>query len=111
MNETEFEQLSGDALEAIERALERAVDAGALEVDYERKDGGVLELEFADGARMVINRHGAAREIWVAAKSGGFHFRHDAGRWLDTRTGGELYASLSRLVSAQSGSAVILAQA
>ena len=110
MNESEFEQLSGAALEAIERALERAVDAGALEVDYERKDGGVLELEFTDGARMVINRHGAAREIWVAARSGGFHFRLDAGRWVDTRSGGELFAALSRLISAQSGTAVILAQ-
>ena len=111
MNETEFENLSGTALEAIERALERAVEGGALEVDYERREGGVLELEFADGARMVINRHSAAREIWVAAKSGGFHFRHDAGRWLDTRTGGELFAALSRLVSAQSGTPVILAHA
>jgi CyaY protein len=108
MNESEFEGLSEAALGAIERALERAVDAGALDLDFERKEGGVLELEFGDGSRMVINRHGAAREIWVAAKSGGFHFRHDAGRWLDTRTGGELFAALSRLVSAQSGTAVIL---
>ena len=109
MNESEFEQLSEGVLDAIERALERA-DAAELELDFERKAGGVLELEFGDGSRMVINRHGAAREIWVAAKSGGFHFRHDAGRWLDTRTGGELFAALSRLVSEQSGTAVVLAQ-
>ena len=111
MNESEFEELSEAVLDAIERALERVADAAEFDLDFERKDGGVLELEFGDGSRMVINRHGAAREIWVAAKSGGFHFRHDAGRWLDTRTGGELFAALSRLVSAQSGTAVILAQA
>ena len=108
MNESEFEELSEAVLDAIERALERAADAAEFDLDFERKEGGVLELEFGDGSRMVINRHGAAREIWVAAKSGGFHFRHDAGRWLDTRTGGELFAALSRLVSAQSGTAIIL---
>lgn len=108
MNESEFEGLSEAALGAIERALERAVEAEALDLDFEHNEGGVLELEFGEGSRMVINRHGAAREIWVAAKSGGFHFRHEAGRWLDTRTGGELFAALSRLVSAQSGTAVIL---
>ena len=110
MNDGAFDALSEAALDAIERALERAIDAGGLDFDFERKAGGVLELEFADGSRMVINRHGAAREIWVAAKSGGFHFHHDAGRWLDTRAGGELFAALSRLVSAQSGTAVILSQ-
>ena len=69
MNESEFEELSEAVLGAIERALERAADAAELDLDFERKEGGVLELEFGDGSRMVINRHGAAREIWVAAKS------------------------------------------
>jgi CyaY protein len=110
LNESEFEAISGETLDAVERALERAVDSGSLELDWERKDGGILDLEFADASRMVINRHGMAREIWVAARSGGFHFRHDAERWLDTRSGAELFAVLSRLVSAQSGSAVILAR-
>jgi CyaY protein len=71
----------------------------------------VLEIEFADGSKLIINRHTAAREIWVAAKSGGFHFRHAGNRWHDTRDGTELYAALSRLVSAQSATAVILAPA
>jgi CyaY protein len=58
---------------------------------------------------LIVNRHTAAREIWVAAKSGGFHFRHDGNAWRDTRDGSELYAALSRLVSAQSATPVILA--
>jgi CyaY protein len=57
---------------------------------------------------MIINRHAAAREIWVAARSGGFHFRWDNGAWRDTREGTELFAALSKLVSAQSGQAVRL---
>ena len=61
-----------------------------------------------DGSRMVINRHAAAREIWVAARAGGFHFRWDGGAWRDTRDGTELFAALSKLVSAQSGQPVTL---
>jgi CyaY protein len=105
MTETEFEALADAAIAALERALE----ASALDVDLETKGSGVLQIEFADGGRIVINRHTAAREIWVAARSGGFHFRYDAGRWRDTRDGGELFASLSRLCSAQGGMPVILA--
>ncbi len=73
------------------------------------KGAGVLELEFAGGARIVINRHSAAREIWVAAPSGGFHFRYDGSRWRDTRDGSEMFAALSRLVSAHGHAQVILA--
>jgi len=104
MDETEFAALAERALERIEAALE---DCG-VDADVERKEGGVLEIEYADGSRMVINRHAAAREIWVAAPSGGFHFRWDGVAWRDTREGSELFAALSRLVSAQSGQTVRL---
>ena len=104
MDETEFAAAAERALGRIERALEES----GVDADVELKDGGVLEVEFADGSRMVINRHGAAREIWVAARSGGFHFRWDGAHWRDTRDGAELFAALSRLVSAQSGQPVLL---
>jgi len=105
MTDLEFEALADAALAALERALDRA----GLDVDVQSKGAGVLEIEFADGSKMIVNRHGAAREIWVAARSGGFHFRHDGQAWRDTRDGAELFVSLSRLVSAQGGAAVILA--
>lgn len=104
MNETEFEALAAKALERVERALE----ASGIDADYELKEGGVLEVEFANGSKLIVNRHAAAREIWVAAKAGGFHFRWSGSEWRDTREGTELFAALSRLVSAQSGSAVRL---
>ncbi len=113
MNETEFEALAGAELARIEQALE----ASGVDADVEPKGDGVLEIEFADGSKMIINRHGAAREIWVAARSGGFHFRRDQAnnsndtndaRWRDTRDGTELFAALSRLISAQSGMAIVL---
>jgi CyaY protein len=104
MDETEFLRVAERTLERIEAALEES----AVDADVERKEGGVLEIEYADGSRMVINRHGAAREIWVAARSGGYHFRWDGAAWRDTREGGELFSVLSRLVSEQSGAAVKL---
>ena len=105
MTDAEFESLADATL----AALERAIDKVELDADVQTKGAGVLEIEFADGAKMVINRHAAAREIWVAAKSGGFHFRHDGKAWRDTRDGTELFAALSKIVSAQSRTPVILA--
>lgn len=104
MNETDFEALAGAALERVEHALE----ASDVDADFELKEGGVLEIEFADGSKIIVNRHGAAREIWVAARSGGFHFRWDGSAWRDTRDRAELFAALSKLVSMQSGRPVIL---
>lgn len=105
MTDAEFESLADAALAALERAIDRV----ELDIDLQTKGAGVLEIEFADGSKLIVNRHTAAREIWVAAKSGGFHFRHDGSAWRDTRDGTELYAALSRLVSAQSATPVILA--
>lgn len=105
MTDAEFESQADATLAALERAL----DAAGVDADVLAKGAGLLELEFADGSRMVINRHTAAREIWVAAKQGGFHFRRAGDGWRDTRDGGELFAALSRLVSAQSGKPVTLA--
>lgn len=104
MNESEFEALAGAALAALESAFE----ANAPDADVQTKGAGVLEIEFDDGSKMVINRHGAAREIWVAARAGGFHFRHDGTAWRDTRDGTELFAAVSRLASQQGGSPVVL---
>src|SRR6185312_7062313 len=104
MTEGEFTKLAEAALAALERAFE----AGAPDADVQTKGEGLLEIEFEDGSKMVINRHGAAREIWVAAKSGGFHFRHDGKAWRDTRDGTELFAAVSRLASQQGGTPVTL---
>jgi len=105
MTQADFEALADAALEQIQLSL----DASGIDVDVESKADGVVELTFEDGSKMVINRHRAAREIWVAARAGGFHFRWDGTAWRDTRDGAELFAALSKLVSAQGGEAVVLA--
>jgi len=103
MDEREF-MLAADAeLARIEAALESAVDSGIADFDFETKPGGIIEIEFDGGSKIILNRHGAAREIWLAAKSGGYHFRPEGGRWIGTRDGEELLTVLSRAVSEQAG--------
>jgi len=104
MNESEFNALAEKALAAIEAGLEHS----GADLDFELGAGGVLEVEFSDRSKMIINRHGAAKEIWVAARSGGFHFRYDNGVWVDTRDGAELFAKLEKLLTDQAGEPVSL---
>lgn len=104
MTPSEFEKLADAMMERIARLVE---ESGA-ECDCEPKGSGVLELAFANRSRIIVNRHSAAQEIWVAAKSGGFHFRFDGSAWTDTRDRRELLAVLSELVTQQSGGTVAL---
>ena len=104
MNESDFEAQASATLTALERALENCDE----ELDFELKAGGIVELVFDDGSKIIVNRHTAAREIWVAARAGGFHFRWDGAAWRDTRNATELFAALSELISAQLGRRVRL---
>ena len=106
MNETEFNALAEGTLASVVRALE----SSGVDCDCEFKGDGVLELEFENHSKIIVNRHGPAREIWVAAKSGGYHFRFEGARWVNTRDGEELFAALSRYVSEQSGASVVLSE-
>jgi CyaY protein len=104
LDEREF-NLAADAMLA---RIEAALDACDADIDYEIKPGGVIEIEFDDGSKIIVNRHTAAREIWVAARSGGYHFKCEAGRWIGTRDGADLMAALSRCASEQAGAPVEL---
>lgn len=101
MDPGDFETLADAMLEKIAGFVE----ASGVDCDCETKGSGVLEIEFPDGSRIVVNRHSAAREIWVAARSGGFHFRFDGSAWVDTRDKRELLAALSELMGEQSRTA------
>jgi len=99
MTETEYRQLADAAFAHIESVLEHA----ANDLDYELAAGGVLEIEFDNGSKIIINRQGANQEIWVAAKSGGFHYRWQDNAWRNTRDGSELMQTLAKLVAGQGG--------
>lgn len=104
MDESEFTRLAEQTL----LEIERRVEASGIDADSELKGTGVLELEFAGGSKIIVNSQIASQEIWVAAKSGGYHFRHDGMRWINTRDGTDLFAALSAYVSQQAGESVDL---
>ncbi len=90
--------------------IEQALDDSSEDFDWEIQPGGVIEITCDDDSKVIINRHTAAREIWIAARSGGFHYRFDATQalWLNTRDGEELFTALNRVLTLQQGSPVNL---
>lgn len=103
MTETEFLDLAETTLNEIERKLESAADAVDLDIECSRA-GNVLEIELIDAdSKIIINSQAPMQEIWVAARSGGFHYKRNDDRWVDTRSGEELFAALAHLVGEQAG--------
>ena len=98
MTEGEFNQLA----DAVFQRIEQAIDDSGADIDYD-SNGTVMEMEFADGNKLIVNRHVPNREIWLAAKSGGFHYAMQDGRWFSQRDGSELFAKLGELVQLGSG--------
>jgi CyaY protein len=103
MTESEFLQHAERTLAAIERA----VDATGADIESSRS-GNVLTLELGDGSKVVVNSQAPMQQIWVAGRNGAYHYGWRDGTWFDTRDGTELFAALSRLLSAQGGEAVVL---
>ena len=101
-SESEFVAVSDRVLARIAAALDVAIDQAEGDLDWALNDG-VLSIDCGAGGKLVVNRHLPNREIWIAAKSGGFHFREVAGIWRDTRSGEELGVALARLLTLQAG--------
>jgi CyaY protein len=108
MSETEFLDQADSILSKIEAAMDRLNDEDVLDVECKRS-GNVLEIEFIDnGSKIIVNSQAPLQEMWVAARSGGFHYKQVDGEWRNTRDGTELYAALSRLASEQGGAEVTI---
>ena len=110
IDDKQFYQLGSNLLQSIEVALESADDELDLDLDVERQGGNVINIRFRDKSVIVVNTQAPLHEIWVAAKSGGYHYRW-AGTmaqplWLDTKTGKELLSDLTEFASAQAGQAL-----
>lgn len=107
MNESEFNDLVDDVLISIEDAIEEACDDSGADIDYETA-AGILTLSFSNGTQIIINRQAPLKQIWVAAKQGGFHFDFDSDseQWLCN--GKELFTALAEYSSEQAGQAIKL---
>jgi CyaY protein len=92
--------LIGETLDASDADLDWRVIDGILEIDCSEGDG--------TGGKIILNRHVPNRELWLATRSGGFHYRNTSGAWLNTRGGDDLREELARALEAQGGVAVDL---
>lgn len=108
MTESEFIAVAEAALDDIEVSLEKVAASGDIDIECSRS-GNVLEIEFVDnGSKIIINSQAPMQELWIAAKSGGYHYRRKGLQWINTRDGSELFSALSGMVSMQSGCVVVL---
>ena len=112
IDDKQFYEQGSHLLQSIELALETADDELDLDLDVERQGGNVINIRFRDKSVIVVNTQAPLHEIWVAAKSGGYHYRW-AGTmaqplWLDTKTGQELLNDLSQFATAQAGKAITI---
>lgn len=106
MDESKFNQLAEDTMIAIEEAI----DESGVDIDYDNV-ADILTLEFPNRSRIIINKQTPLSQIWVAAKSGGYHFDFDEEKstWcLNSNNEKELFVQLSLYCSEQLGETVEL---
>jgi CyaY protein len=102
MTETEFYERVSAILDAIENHADDWFESLDVDVDAKR-EANVLNLLFDNRVPVVINSQAPLQEIWVAAPSGGFHYRFDGTHWKDTRGGADLHDALSHIFSDATG--------
>lgn len=91
--------------EAMMTRIEEAIEASGADIECENA-GDVLTLEFANGSKIIVNKQTPAHELWVAAKSGGYHYALREGQWRNTQSHAELLADLARFAATQAGAPV-----
>ena len=102
LTDAEYARTTAAVLSAIEAAADRWLQDDVIDIDTQRT-GGLLELVLPNDSRLIINTQPPLQEIWLAARAGGYHYRHVQGRWLDTRDGSEFFDALSRHAGSQGG--------
>ena len=97
MTESVFKELIEDIIIQVEDALDE-LDS---DIDYESSDG-ILTIIMENKSQIIINRQTAAFQLWLAAKSGGFHFDYVNSNWQDDRSGELFSDALNRCLTEQS---------
>lgn len=100
MNESEFHQ----RVDATLLAIEEAIDEGGSALDYENS-AGILTLELENGSQIIINRQTPVKQLWLAVRSGGYHFdwSEEAGGWVRDSDGTPFTTMLNQALEAQGG--------
>jgi CyaY protein len=105
LTDAEYQRETSALLARIEATCDRWLQDDVIDIDTQRS-GGLLELAFPGGSKIVVNTQPPLHEVWLAARRGGFHYRWSGSAWVDTKDGSEFIAALSREASAQAGRAL-----
>ena len=108
MTDLEYLDAAERLLARVETSCDRINDETDADIDNQRV-GGMITLTFRNRSQIVINLQKPLHEVWLAARCGGFHYKLEGGRWMDTKGQGEFWESLSRYASEQSGQALSFA--
>jgi CyaY protein len=108
MTESEFLDLADSTLNRIETCFDNLNDQDVVDVECKR-NGNVLEIEFiANGSKIIVNSQAPLQEMWMAARSGGYHYKRVGDEWRNTRDDSEFFAALSDVATQQGGAPVKL---
>lgn len=102
LTDAQYHKLSSALLAAVEAALDNWLQSDVIDIDSART-GGMLEMSFPNASKIVVNTQPPLHEIWLAARSGGHHFKYRGGRWVDTKDGREFFDALSVCAGEQTG--------
>ena len=100
LSDAEYRTLSDAVLAAVETRVDAWLEADVIDIDAHRT-GGLLEMRFPNGSVLVLNTQPPLQELWLAARSGGFHYKYVDGAWRDTRSGVEFWDRLSTCATEQ----------
>ncbi len=105
LSDLQYQQETSALLSRIETMADRWLQDDVIDIDAQRT-GGLLELSFPDGSKIIVNTQPPLHEVWLATRAGGYHYRWAGGAWRDTRDGSEFFEVLSTNASAQGGQTV-----
>ncbi|MGH8353998.1 MAG: iron donor protein CyaY [Pseudomonas sp.] len=93
-----------DLVDAAQQAVEDIFDDCDLDLDLENS-GGVLTVRFENGSQLILSRQAPLQQLWLAARSGGFHFDYDQAseRWICDSSAELLGEMLTRVTLEQAG--------
>ena len=105
MSDADYAARTSAVLAQVEATVDRWLDDDVIDIDTHRT-GGLLELEFPNRGKIVLNTQPPLQELWLAAPSGGRHFCFSGGRWRDTRDEQDFFSALSSSASELAGRAL-----
>lgn len=103
MTEAEFHRL----IDVTQLRIENAIDAADHDIDIDSQ-GGVLSLTFTDRSKVIVSRQAPIRQLWLAARSGGFHFDYRDGQWWRDSDQASLKDVMTHVCSAQAGASLTI---